>query len=145
MKKYTIEIVVGLFMGIGILAMVYVSINLGHVDFFSNDNYKLTATFATVTGLKKDTSVEIAGVPVGKVADIKLKENQALVTLSINKGVSVQDDTIASIRTQGLLGAQYIELLPGASDVALKNGDEIFDTEPPFDLMLVIKNLAVND
>lgn len=145
MKKYTIELIVGLFMGIGVLAMIYVSINLGHVDFFSNDNYRLTATFSTVTGLKKDTNVEIAGVPVGKVADIKLKENQALVTLSINKGVAVQDDTIASIRTQGLLGAQYIELLPGASDVILQHGDEIFDTEPPFDLMLVIKNLAVDE
>ncbi|MCA9402813.1 MAG: outer membrane lipid asymmetry maintenance protein MlaD [Candidatus Omnitrophica bacterium] len=145
MKKSIIEIIVGLFMVAGILAMVYISVNLGHVDFFSQDEYQLTATFSTVTGLKKDTNVEIAGVPVGKVADIKLKDSQAVVTLNINKGVKVQDDAIASIRTQGLLGAQFIELLPGASDVILEGGDEIFDTEPPFDLMLVIKNLAVDE
>lgn len=145
MKKSTIEIVVGLFMVAGIMAMVYISVNLGHVDFFRQDDYQLTATFATVTGLKKDTNVEVAGVPVGKVSDIKLQDNQALVTLNIKNGIEVQDDTIASIRTQGLLGAQFIELLPGASDVILQDGDEIFDTEPPFDLMLIIKNLAVEE
>lgn len=145
MKKSTLEIIVGLFMIVGIMAMVYISVNLGHVDFIGQDDYQLTATFATVTGLKQDTNVEIAGVPVGKVASIKLKDNQALVTLNIRKGVQVQEDAIASIRTQGLLGAQFIELLPGASDVILEDGDEIFDTEPPFDLMLVIKNLAVEE
>lgn len=145
MKKNTIEVIVGLFIMAGILAMGYISIKLGQVDFGNQNYYPLKATFTTVAGLKKDTNIEIAGVPVGKIKDIELKDYQAIVTLNIKNGISVQEDAIASIRTKGLLGERYVEILPGGSDVILKAGDEIFDTEPPFDLMLAIKSLAVGE
>ncbi|MGE0268704.1 MAG: MlaD family protein [Candidatus Omnitrophota bacterium] len=145
MKKSTIEVIVGLFIITGLMAMGYISIKLGKVDFFNRNYYSLNATFSTVAGLKKDTNIEIAGVPIGKIKDIQLKDYQAIVTLDIKNGIVIQDDAIASVRTKGLLGEKYIEILPGGSNVILKAGDEIFDTEPPFDLMLVIKNLAVGD
>ncbi len=145
MKKNSIELIVGLFIIIGVICMGYISIKLGKVNLFSNDHYTITADFTSVSGLKKDTNVEIAGVTVGTIKDIRLKDYQAVVEMDIRKGIEIQDDAIASIRTKGLLGEQYIEILPGASDVVLADGDELFDTEPPFDLMLVIKNLAVDE
>ena len=142
MKKIDTEIVVGIFIFIGILAMAYTSINLGQVEFFKNDYYPLKARFTSVTGLKTNTAVEIAGVKIGKVKDIRLDNYQAVVTMDIKKGIKIQDDAIASIRTRGILGEQYIEILPGGSDNILKPGDEIFDTEPPFDFLSVIKKFV---
>lgn len=145
MKKNVLELIVGVFIIVGLLCMGYISIKLGKVNLFGTDHYTISANFATVAGLKKDTNVEIAGVNVGTVKDIRLKDYQAVVELDIQNGIEVQDDAIASIRTKGLLGEKFIEILPGASDIILAEGDEIFDTEPPFDLMLVIKNLAVDE
>lgn len=139
MKKIDTEIVVGIFIFIGLLAMAYTSINLGQVEFFKNDYYPLKARFTTVTGLKTNTAVEIAGVKIGKVENIRLDNYQAVVTIDIKKGIKIQDDAIAAIRTRGILGEQYIEILPGGSDNILKPGDEIFDTEPPFDFLSVVK------
>jgi len=144
MKKTNIEISVGLFIFIGLLCMGYTSIKLGNVTFFNKDYYPLQASFTSVSGLKKDTNIEIAGVQIGKVDGIHLKNYQAIVDISIKNGVEIQDDAIASIRTKGILGDQYIEILPGASDVTLKPGGMIMDTEPPFDLLSILKNFVVN-
>jgi len=143
MKKLDIEIIVGLFIVAGILCMGYTSIKLGQIELFTTNHYPLQAHFTTVAGLKTDTPVEIAGVKVGKVETIHLENYQAMVTMLINKEVKIQDDAIASIRTKGVLGEKYIEILPGGSDVILEPGEVIFDTEPPFDLLTVIKNLAL--
>ena len=144
MKKSQIELIVGLFMCVGIALMAYTSYELGNVDFFNRGYYPLQASFTSVTGLKKDTDVEIAGVQIGKVESIQLDDYQAVVNLLIKKGIKIHEDAIASIRTKGLLGDQYIEILPGASDVALKPGDMILDTEPPFDLISTLKKFVVD-
>ncbi len=145
MKKINTEIIVGLFISIGLLCMAYTSIKLGKVDLFNNDYYPLKASFTSVSGLKEDTNVEISGVRVGKVKAIALEDYQATVTMFLKKNIKVQDDAIASIKTNGILGEKYIEILPGASDIILEPGDLIFDTEPPFDLMGIIKNFVVDD
>jgi phospholipid/cholesterol/gamma-HCH transport system substrate-binding protein len=142
MKKSHIEISVGLFIFVGLLCMGYTSIKLGNITFLNTDYYPLRASFTSVSGLKKDTHVEISGVQVGKVVSIYLKDYQAIVNLLIKNGVEIQDDAIASIRTKGILGDQYIDILPGASDVVLKPGDIILDTEPPFDLLSILKNFV---
>lgn len=145
MKKGAIEIIVGVFILAGIACMAYTSVQLGKVDFFSNNYYPLTASFTSISGLKVDTYVQIAGVPVGKVKAIKLMDNyQAVITLDIQNGVKIQEDAIASVKTNGLLGEKYIEIIPGGSEVILKPGEAIFDTEPPFDLTTAIKNFAVS-
>ena len=144
MKKSHIEISVGLFIFIGLLCMAYTSIKLGNVTLFNSDYYPLQASFTSVSGLKKDTNVEISGVQVGKVEGIYLKDYQAIVNILMKNGVEIQDDAIASIRTKGILGDQYIEILPGASDVILKPGGMIIDTEPPFDLLSILKNFVID-
>jgi len=145
MKKFDVEIIVGLFVCLGLLCMAYTSIKLGQVDFFDTGYYSVQASFSSVTGLKKDTNIEISGVKVGKVKNIELKNYEALVTMLIDKDIEIQDDAIASIHTKGILGEQYIEILPGGSDIILKPGEAIFDTEPPFDLLSALKNFVIGD
>ncbi|MDP8234711.1 MAG: outer membrane lipid asymmetry maintenance protein MlaD [Candidatus Saelkia tenebricola] len=143
MKKIDTEIIVGIFVFAGLLCMAYTSINLGQVEFLNTDYYPLKAVFTSVTGLKKDTAIEISGVKVGKVEDIHLKDYQAIVTMLIKKDIAIQEDAIASVRTKGILGEQYIEILPGGSDTILEPNSILFDTEPPFDLLSVVKKFVV--
>lgn len=145
MKKIDIEITVGIFIFVGLVCMAYTSIKLGRLEFFNADYYSIKAHFTTVAGLKNDTDIEIAGVKVGKVKDIHLQDYQAIVTMLIKKDIKIQNDAIASIRTKGILGEKYIEILAGGSDVVLKPGEIIVDTEPPFDLLSVIKDLVVKE
>lgn len=145
MKKVDIEITVGIFIFVGLVCMAYTSIKLGQIEFFNADYYPIKAHFTTVAGLKTDTDIEIAGVKVGKVKDIHLQDYQAIVTMLIKKDIKIQNDAIASIRTKGILGEKYIEILAGGSDAILKPGDIIVDTEPPFDLLSVIKDLVVKE
>ena len=144
MKKLDIEVMVGLFIFVGLLFMAYISINLGRVDFFNTNYYPIQATFSSVKGLKVDTDIEIAGVKVGKVEDIQLKDYEAQVTLLLHKNIQVRDDAIASIRTKGLLGEKYVEISPGGSDVIIEPGGDLFDTEPSFDLESIIKKAILD-
>lgn len=143
MRKNTTEIIVGLFISVGILCMAYTSIKLGKVELFNNDYYPIKASFTSVSGLKEDTNVEIAGVNIGKVKSIELKNYQAIVTMLIKDNIEIQDDAIASIKTNGLLGEKYIEILPGGSSEIIKPNGVMLDTEPPFDLITAIKKFAI--
>lgn len=136
MHRLKVELIVGLFMVAGFLSLAYLAIKLGDVGVFSNDGYDLTARYTSISGLKLDAPVELAGVKIGKVANIRLdnKEEQAVVTLSIDKGIAIQDDSIASIRTAGLIGDKYIKIEPGGSERILKGGDDIADTESAVDI-----------
>ncbi|MDO5537856.1 MAG: MlaD family protein, partial [Desulfovibrionaceae bacterium] len=88
----------------------------------------------------------MAGVPVGKVAAITLKrtetETMALVTLRFNEDLQLPDDTIASVRTSGLIGDKFIDIAPGGSPDILQAGDAISDTEPAVDLFSLISKYA---
>jgi phospholipid/cholesterol/gamma-HCH transport system substrate-binding protein len=79
-------------------------------------------------------SVEIAGVPVGKVKKIILEENEALVEMEIKKGTRISDDTIASIRTKGIIGDKFIKLSPGGSEDLLGDKGALMDTESAISL-----------
>lgn len=87
--------------------------------------------------------MEIAGVRVGRVEQISLdKDYQARVRIRIDSGVKLQDDTIASIKTKGLIGERYMQLSPGASDEMISPGGEIRETEPPVDLEELIGTMV---
>lgn len=140
-KKFDVEIAVGIFVFFGLLCMAYISIKLGKVNLLGNDYYPVNAVFSSVKGLKKDTVVEIAGVEVGKVGNIKLNNYKAVVTLLIRDDIELQEDAIASIRTQGLLGEKYVEIMPGGSDKLIQPGDTLHETESPIDLEKLIGNI----
>ena len=128
------EISVGIFMMVGIACLVYLSINLGNVDLFGSDSFMIEAKFGSIEGLEVAASVEIAGVPVGKVKRITLEENLALVQMEIKKGTKITDDTIASIRTKGVIGDKFVKLSPGGSDDLLGDKDVLMDTESAISL-----------
>ncbi len=128
------EIMVGIFMIVGIFSLVYLSFTLGKVSLFNSGNMTVTADFDSITGLRKGASVEIAGVRVGKVTDIHLNDDIAVVALSIDRGVDMTDDIIASIRTKGIIGEKYIKLTPGGSDEYIEDGGSIVDTESSISL-----------
>jgi phospholipid/cholesterol/gamma-HCH transport system substrate-binding protein len=136
MKKGYTEIIVGIFMIAGFAAFVYLSLQLGEFSIFSmQKNYTLNAQFENVTGLKEGAMVQISGVTVGKVAQVRLdKDGLAGVSMLINKGVPVGEDAIASIRTQGIIGDKYIRIINGGMDTLLKNNDTIMDTESAIDI-----------
>ncbi len=133
MKRFNVEATVGLFVLLGLLALAYLSIKLGQVQLGRGNTYTLTAIFPTVAGLKPAASVEVAGVPIGRVEDIRLVDYEAEVILRLEVGVRLQEDAIASIRTRGLIGEKYIRISPGGSDRLIPPGGRIREVETPLD------------
>ncbi|MDY0290877.1 MAG: outer membrane lipid asymmetry maintenance protein MlaD [Desulfuromonadaceae bacterium] len=131
MKRFNLEVVVGLFMLLGFASFAYMSVKLGDVKIFNDKTYVVNARFGSVAGLKQGAAVDIAGVSVGKVASIKLNHEtyEAMVVMHIQPDVKLQEDCIASIRTSGIIGDRYISILPGGSFDLIADGGEIFETE----------------
>lgn len=136
MKKMTLEMIVGLFLLAGFASFSWLAIKMGDIKFFMQDSYPLTARFISISGLKEGAVVELAGVKVGKVSGISLDDEdyEAVVRMDINKDVQLQDDSIASIRTSGIIGDRFIKLTPGGSEIYLGPGDEIVETESAISL-----------
>ncbi len=134
MKKTYLEFVVGLFLAIGIGCLAWMSIKLARKEFFARNGYEVQAAFCNGSGLRRGTPVVIAGVEIGRVASVGLEDYEAKARIVIQQGVVLQTDTIASIKTKGLIGEKYIELTPGASDKTIKPGGVIRETQPPMDL-----------
>ena len=136
MKKYSLETTVGVFVLAGLLCVAYLTVKLGKLDVLGGDSYVIKAKFKDVTGLKSGASVEMAGVRIGRVAGIALdpKDSSPLVTLDIDKGVTLTDDAIASIKTSGLIGDKFVKVSPGGSDKTLGPGGLIVETESSVDL-----------
>ncbi len=136
MKRFNVEMAVGVFVVLGFLCFAYLSVKLGDVSLFGDDSYPVTARFNSVSGLKKGATAEIGGVRVGKVSSITLdSENyEAVVNLSIDQGVTLQQDSIASIRTAGIIGDRYVAISPGGSEENILPGGEILETESAINL-----------
>ncbi len=128
------ELAVGFFLLIGIFSLAYLSVNLGRLEMMGGRSYSLYAEFEKTGGIKTGAVIEIAGVQVGKVKSIRLYDYQALVEFSIDKDVKVQEDAIASIKTQGLIGEKYVQITPGGSDKILPAGGKIRETESAVDI-----------
>lgn len=134
MRTRTLEISVGVFMALGILALVFLAIQVSGINIQDNkrSTYKLSAHFNNASGLVVRSQVTIAGVVVGRVKSINLdpKDNRANVEMAIDKNVGfITSDSIASIQTSGVLGEKYISISVGGSEDVLKDGDEIVDTQ----------------
>lgn len=134
------KLIVGVFALLGIVALAYLSLSLGRVALFSGNTYSLFANFDDISGLKTGAQVQIAGVQVGKVVAISLKNYRAHVQLQINDGIQVDSQAIASIDTQGIIGDKYVSISLGAGDI-LKNGGLIKHTQSAFVLETAIGQL----
>jgi phospholipid/cholesterol/gamma-HCH transport system substrate-binding protein len=133
MDRSRVNIVVGLFVILGIVALGYLSIQLGQVSFLGGRGYAVTVDFPSVGGLKAGSAVEIAGVEIGRVESIGLADYQARVTLRVHSGIKLQEDVIASIKTKGLIGEKYIRISPGGSEKIIQPNGRIREVEAPVD------------
>ena len=134
MKRSTLDLAVGVFVLLGILALGWLSVRLGKVDLFGGESYTLTADFPTTGGLKNGSTVEIADVEVGTVTAMQLANYQARVVMSIRHGIRLTEDSIASIKTRGLIGEKFLQISPGGSERIIKPNGKITEVEPPIDL-----------
>jgi phospholipid/cholesterol/gamma-HCH transport system substrate-binding protein len=127
--KARLELAVGFFVVIGIVALVVLALKVSNLSTFSGDKgYDVTAKFGNIGGLKVRAPVMMAGVRIGEVTSIQLDTAvfEADVTMSINEKYNqLPIDTSASIFTSGLLGEQYIALEPGGEIKVLKDGDKL--------------------
>ncbi|MDZ7581440.1 MAG: outer membrane lipid asymmetry maintenance protein MlaD [Deltaproteobacteria bacterium] len=136
MKKWSVEVAVGLFVLIGIASVGYLTIRLGKMEIIGDNYYTVSARFQSIAGLKAGSEVELAGVPIGQVEGFSLDQERwmAVVRMKILKGIALTDDVIASIKTAGLIGDKYIKLSPGVSDIPLEPGGMITETESALDI-----------
>jgi phospholipid/cholesterol/gamma-HCH transport system substrate-binding protein len=142
MKRFNLELSVGLFMIAGIICLGYLSIRLGKMEVLGGKGYEVQAVFSNSGGLKVGSSVVIAGVDVGRVKRVVLDDYQALVVMSLPLDVKVQEDAIASIKTKGLIGEKYIGITPGGSEKTIEPGGRIRDTQPAVDLEQMISSFV---
>lgn len=132
MKRTTLDLWVGAFVVAGIGALVVLALKVGNLSTYNvSESYQLHAHFTNVGGLKPTASIRSAGVLVGRVTSIVLDTDlyEARVTMNIDKRYQFPRDTFANIQTSGLLGEQYIGLVPGGDDRMLQNGDEFKKTQ----------------
>jgi phospholipid/cholesterol/gamma-HCH transport system substrate-binding protein len=139
----TTELSVGVFVLIGIVALGYISISIGGVEWGAK-RISVQARFASVGDLKPGAAVKIAGVKVGTVRDIELDNYAADAELRLDAELAIPSDTIASIRTEGLLGESYVLLRPGGADDDLTDGGRIPQTEPALDLIDLLVKYALS-
>ena len=132
MSRTTLDLWVGVFVAIGIAALVFLSLKAGNlISSNIGETYALTAKFDNIGGLKARAPVKSAGVVVGRVSAIGFdtKDYTAVVTLNVDKRYEFSKDTIAKILTSGLLGEQYIGLAVGGDPDVLKAGETIKKTQ----------------
>jgi len=138
MRKFDLELAVGIFIIAGMVCLAYLTIKLGQLEVLGDKGYEIQAVFSSSGGLKTGSSVVIAGVEVGRVKKVILDDYQARVTMSLPLEVKIQEDAIASIKTKGLIGEKYVEISPGGLDENLEPGGVIRDTQPPIDIEQLI-------
>jgi phospholipid/cholesterol/gamma-HCH transport system substrate-binding protein len=142
MKKINAELAVGIFVIVGILCLGYLSVKLGKMEVLGTRGYEVFGVFSNCGGIRAGSVVSIAGVQVGRVKSIALEGDQARVTIVVNNDVKIPADSIAAIKTQGLIGEKFIELTLGADEASLQPGQRIRDTQPPVDLEALIAKYA---
>jgi phospholipid/cholesterol/gamma-HCH transport system substrate-binding protein len=140
MEKRNLDILVGLFVLVGVVAVTFLSLKAANLSSFSFDStYSLTAKFDNVGGLKVRAPVKSAGVSVGRIRSITFddKSFQGVVTLDVDRRYQFPTDSSAKILTSGLLGDQYVGLEPGADEKNLQQGDQVKITQSA----VVLENL----
>ena len=144
MKQRNVELIVGIFIVLGFLAFGYLALRLGELPFLSSGStYVIQAEFDNVSGVKEGSAIQIAGVAVGSVAKIQLsKDHVALVDLRLNKTLEIPADSIASVKSQGLIGDKYVQISLGGSPDILKAGGKITETESAVDVESLISKFA---
>ncbi len=144
MKNTRLELFVGVFLILGFCSFGWLALQLGEVSWLTGGRtYEIFAEFDNISGVKSGADVQIAGVVVGKVGDIILSTDEvARATLQLDKAIKVPVDSIASVKSQGIIGDKYIQITLGGDESLYKPGDTLTDTESSIDLESLISKFA---
>ena len=144
MKNTKLELSVGFFMLLGIAAISYLAIQVGTGSLISGDTYLIESRFTNAGGLHAGSSVMLAGVTVGRVEGVRIEPSDysAIATLRVLSSLRLPTDSMASIKTTGLIGDKFVSLAPGADETYMKSGMRITLTESAMDLESLIGKMA---
>ncbi len=144
MKQSKLELSVGIFVLLGIAAVAYLTLKLGSGSLIGGDTYLVEARFANSGGLHSGSNVQLAGVTVGRVEAVRIDpaDYSAIVTLRVQSVLHLPTDSMASVKTAGLIGDKYVALSPGADEAYLEPGARITMTESAVDLESLIGKMA---
>jgi phospholipid/cholesterol/gamma-HCH transport system substrate-binding protein len=147
MNRAAIDLWVGVFVVLGIGALLFLALKVGNLATFSSgETYNVQARFANIGGLKVRGPIKSAGVVVGRVSDIRFDNEsyEAIVSMNLDRHYEFPRDTTAKILTSGILGEQYVGLEAGGDGVMLKNGDRIRLTQSAVVLENLISQFLFN-
>ena len=135
MKSNTFEAIVGAF--VIIISVVFLFFGFSTMKIQNSDNYKVSALFNRIDGIKVGSDIRMSGIKIGTVVSQELDNSsfEAKVLMSIDSKILIPDDSSAKITSDGLLGGNYISIEPGGSDIYLLNNEEIFFTQGSVDLI----------
>lgn len=144
MKQTTLEFFVGIFVLLGLAAVAYLTMKLGTGSLVGGDTYLVEARFANAGGLHSGCTVNVAGVTVGRVERVRLDpaDFSAIATLRVQSALRLPADSMASIKTTGLIGDKFVSISPGADEGMLEAGTRITMTESSVDLESLIGKMA---
>ena len=144
MKQTTLELFAGVFVLLGIAAVAYLTIKLGSGSQIGGDTYLVEARFTNAGGLHSGSGVHVAGVSIGRVESVRLDpaDFSAIATLRLPSALRLPTDSMAAIKTTGLIGDKYVSLSPGADETFLQAGTRITMTESSVDLESLIGKMA---
>jgi phospholipid/cholesterol/gamma-HCH transport system substrate-binding protein len=143
MTRLSVEAKVGIFVVAGIIILAYMSMKVGRLQYTGDRGYDVVAYFDSAAGIVKGVPVEIAGVEVGRVKEISLDAGKARVVLQLNPEVQIDEDAEAIIRTKGVLGDRYVEVVLGSPQAPpIKPGGRIGRTQSPANIDNILKQLG---
>lgn len=147
MKKQSLDIWVGLFVALGLLALLFLALKAGNMSAFTFEpTYQVSAKFDNIGGLKPRAPVKSAGVVVGRVAEIRFDDQsyQATVVMNFETRYQFPKDSSAKILTSGLLGEQYIGIEAGGDEVMVSQGGKLVQTQSAIVLENLISQFLYN-
>ena len=147
MKKQSLDIWVGLFVAMGLLALLFLALKAGNMSAFTFEpTYQVTARFDNIGGLKPRAPVKSAGVVVGRVTEIRFDDQtyQATVVMTLETRYKFPKDSSAKILTSGLLGEQYIGLEAGGDENMIAQGSKLTQTQSAIVLEKLISQFLFN-
>lgn len=144
MKHSKLELLTGLFVLLGLAAITYLTLKLGTGALVKGESYRIESRFANAGGIHPGCSVLLSGVTVGRVEEVRMEPSDysAIVTMRITSLLKLPTDSMASVKTSGLIGDKYIALSPGADETMLGPGERITMTESAVDLESLIGKMA---
>ena len=144
MNTSRVEIFVGVFLVLGLLAFGWLALQLGEIPWLnSGRTYVLKADFDNISGVRSGAEVQVAGVVVGTVLGLRLtNDGLAEAALQIERTVKIPVDSIASVKSQGIIGDKYIQITLGGDEKNYQPGETITDTESSVDLESLISKFA---